>query len=349
MKIKRHKTNVVNIGDLAIGGKNPIVIESMTNVDPYDVNAIVQQINQLAEQGCLLVRIALPEVKAASLVSQIKARVKIPLMGDIHFDYRIALEAINQNIDSLRLNPGNIRQKDKIEEIVKRVKAKNIPVRIGVNAGSIDEKKYKHHDINALVKSAMEHVRIFEHYKFNQIIISLKSSNVLETIEAYKKFSTLRNYPLHIGITEAGTKFSGTIKSALGVGILLYEGLGDTIRISLAGDPVYEVIVGYKILKDLGLYKNQVEVIACPTCGRTEFPVEEIANEIEKQCVTIKKNIKVAVMGCVVNGPGEAKDADIGVAGSRHQIILFKKGKYVKTIKEEEIIPEIMGFIKKNF
>jgi (E)-4-hydroxy-3-methylbut-2-enyl-diphosphate synthase len=343
--MKRHKTREVKVGKLAIGGDNPIVIESMTNIDPYDIVGIVSQINSLAKAGCQFVRITLPDIKAAQLVSEIKSQINIPIMGDIHFDYRIALEAINQGIESIRLNPGNIKQKDKIEEVVKKVKENNILVRVGANAGSLDRIKYKDNNAEALVSSVLEHVEIFEKYNYHNLIVSLKSSDVNTTIEAYEKFSQIRDYPLHIGITEAGTKFSGTIKSSAGIGILLYKGLGDTMRVSLSGNPIDEIFVGYKILQSLGLYDQMIDIISCPTCGRCGIDVESIASQVEKACSGIKKKLKVAIMGCVVNGPGEAKEADIGVAGSNKEVILFKKGEFVKKIRHEDIIPELLDFI----
>ncbi len=345
MKIKRHKTRRVKIKNLAIGGNAPIIVESMTNVDVHSVPKIARQINQLEEAGCKLVRISLPDIKSARLVSIIQSKIKIPLMGDIHFDYQIALEAIDRGINSIRLNPGNIRQKDKIKLIATKAKEKNITVRIGANVGSINRTKYKKINADTLLKSVMEHISLFEKEKYYNLIVSLKSSDVLATIEAYQKFSKMRDYPLHIGITEAGTKFSGAIKSSVGMGILLYQGLGDTIRVSLACDPVAEVYAGYKILQSLGIYKQGVDVIACPTCGRTGIDVEKIANIIEQKTRGIRKNIKVAVMGCIVNGPGEAKEADIGVAGSQKEAILFKKGKLVKKIKRDKIISELLSYL----
>lgn len=348
MSIKRNKTKEVRINNLKIGNNAPIVIESMTTAHVHSVSKIVKQINGLSEAGCQLVRISLPDIRSAELIPEIKKKIKIPIMGDIHFDYRIALKAIEMGIDSIRLNPGNIKQKDKIKSVIDAVKKKNIAVRVGANSGSIDRSKYKKNNSSALVKSVMEHIKIFEKEKYSNLIVSLKSSDVITTIEAYKKFSKIRNYPLHIGITEAGAKDSGTIKSSAGLGVLLYHGLGDTIRVSLSCDPVEEVYVGYKILHSLGLYKNMVDIISCPTCGRKGIDVEKIANILEKETRGIKKPLKVAVMGCVVNGPGEAKEADIGVAGSSKEAILFKKGKFIKKIKKDKIVKELLSFIKKQ-
>ncbi|MDD5066860.1 MAG: flavodoxin-dependent (E)-4-hydroxy-3-methylbut-2-enyl-diphosphate synthase [bacterium] len=346
--IKRHKTRVVRIGSLVLGNSHPIAVESMTNANVHEPDAIIRQIRELERAGCRLVRIALPDLASTEHIPFIRSRTRVPLMGDIHFDHRIALAAMDKGIDSLRLNPGNIRQKEKIAEVVRKVKEKKITVRIGANSGSVDRSRYRKNDSDALVKSALEHIRIFEQFQYRNLIVSLKSTDILTTIRAYKKFSRLRNYPLHIGITEAGTRFSGSIKSAAGLAILLYEGLGDTLRISLAGDPVHEVIAGYRLLKDMGLYKKSVEVIACPTCGRTGFDVERTADEIEQRTSPIRKDVTVAVMGCIVNGPGEAGEADIGVAGSGGRIILFKKGRVIRNIKRKEILAEILDFIEKQ-
>ncbi|MBU1078736.1 MAG: flavodoxin-dependent (E)-4-hydroxy-3-methylbut-2-enyl-diphosphate synthase [Spirochaetes bacterium] len=347
MKIKRHKTRKVRIGDLKIGGNEPIAVESMTNADVYSPSKIIKQIKQLEKAGCKLVRISLPDLRSASYISTIKKNTMIPLMGDIHFDYRIALKAIEEGIDSIRLNPGNIRQKDKVRLLVQKVKERKITVRVGSNAGSVDRNRYKKNDADALVKSVMEHIRIFEKAKYYNLIVSLKSSDVMTTVSAYEKFSKIRNYPLHIGITEAGTRFSGTVKSSVGLGLLLARGLGDTIRVSLSCDPVEEIYTGYKILQSLGLYKNMVDIISCPTCGRAGIDVEKIAAIIENRVRGLNRKLKVAVMGCIVNGPGEAREADIGVAGSSKEAILFKKGKMVKKIDPDKVIDELVGYIEK--
>jgi (E)-4-hydroxy-3-methylbut-2-enyl-diphosphate synthase len=267
-------------------------------------------------------------------------------MADIHFDYRIALSAIEYGIDSLRLNPGNIREPEYVKKVVDAVKEKNMTVRIGVNSGSINRKKYPHPTPEALVDSAFEHIKIFEQENFFNIIVSLKSTDVLTTIRAYEIFSKKSDYPLHIGITEAGTQFSGAIKSSVGIGVLLYEGLGDTLRVSLSGNPVTEVTTGYKILQALGLREHGVEVIACPTCGRAEIDVEKIALDIENSTSNINKHIKIAVMGCIVNGPGEAMDADVGVACSKNEAIIFKKGKIIKKITHNQIKDELINAIE---
>jgi len=345
-KIIRKNTKRVYIGNVAIGGGAEISVQSMTNVNAYNEKAIIRQIREMEKVGCHIVRIALPDLRACDKINIIKRNVKIPIVGDIHFDYRIALKAIENGIDGLRINPGNIRDKEKVKTIVKLAKERRIPIRIGVNAGSINRRKYPVVDAMALVNSAMEHINILEEQDFTDIIVSLKSTDIFTTIEAYEKFSNIRNYPLHIGITESGTRFYGTIKSAIGIGILLYKGLGDTIRVSLSTSPIEEVIIGYKILQVLGIYKNNIEVISCPTCSRAEYDVERTAEEIERVTSGIKKNLKVAVMGCIVNGPGEAKDADIGVAGSKKEALLFTKGKLIKKIHPDEIVPEILNYIK---
>lgn len=346
--MKRRKTRKVYIGNVAVGGDADISIQSMTNVDSHDEKAIISQIHRLEKVGCHIVRISLPDLESCEVIPAVKRNVSIPIIGDIHFDYRIAIKAIEKGIDGLRLNPGNIREKKKVAEIVKLAKERRIPIRVGVNSGSINRKKYKKANSDALVGSAMEHINILEENGFEDIIVSLKSTDTLTTIEAYEKFAEIRDYPLHIGITEAGTKFYGTIKSSVGLGILLYKGLGDTMRVSLSSAPEDEVIVGYKILQSLGIYKDMIEVISCPTCGRVEFDVQKVAEEIEKKTINIRKRLKVAVMGCIVNGPGEAADADIGVAGSKKEAILFEKGKIIKNIKPDEIIDTIMQFINEK-
>ncbi len=345
-EIKRKKTRRVYIGKVAVGGGADITVQSMVKLSPDNEKEIIKQIQELEKVGCHIVRIALPTIEACDKIPIIKRNTNIPIVGDIHFDYRIAIKSIENGIDGIRLNPGNIREKNKVKSIVKLAKQRKIPIRVGVNSGSIDRKKYPVADADALVKSAMEHIKILEDENFTDIIVSLKSTDILTTVEAYEKFSEIRDYPLHIGITEAGTKFYGTIKSAIGIGILLYKGLGDTIRVSLSASPVEEVIVGHKILQALGISKQAVEVISCPTCGRVEFDVIHTAEEIERLTVGIKKQLKVAVMGCIVNGPGEAKDADIGAAGSKDEALLFVKGKIIKKIKPDMIVSEIVNYIR---
>jgi len=344
--IKRRKSRVVYIRDIGVGGDNEIRVESMTKVPAKNEKEIINQINELEKAGCEIVRIALPDLESCEKIPVIKKNTNIPIVGDIHFDYKIALKAIDNGIDSIRINPGNIRDKEKVKLIVKLLKERKISVRIGVNSGSIDRKKFPFLNADSMVESAMEHIKILEEEGFYDIIVSLKSTDILTTIESYEKFAKIRDYPLHIGITEAGTKFSGSIKSAIGLGILLYKGLGDTIRVSLSSSPVDEVMVAYKILKFLNLRENIIEVISCPTCARAEFDVMKIAEEVEKNFFNLRKNIKIAIMGCVVNGPGEAKDADIGFAGSGKKVALFVNGKVLKIIEPENIIKEIENYIK---
>ncbi|MBN1897877.1 MAG: flavodoxin-dependent (E)-4-hydroxy-3-methylbut-2-enyl-diphosphate synthase [Spirochaetes bacterium] len=346
--IKRHRTRKVYIGDVPVGGGSPITVQSMTNTDSHNIKELIEQILELEKAGCSLIRIALPDMDACDSIPALKKRIHIPLIGDVHFDHRIAIRAIEKGIDALRLNPGNIREKEKVKGIVKLAKKRKIPIRIGVNSGSVDRRKYSSNSPESLIKSALDHIKILEKEDFSDIIVSLKSTDVLITIEAYKKFATLRDYPLHIGITEAGTRIYGSLKSAVGLGILLYLGLGDTIRVSLSASPVEEVTTGYRILRSLGIYTRSVEVISCPTCARTAFDVENTALRIETLVSGIRKRMKIAIMGCLVNGPGEARDADIGVAGSKNEVLLFKKGRLIKKIRPDRIEQEIMEWIKKS-
>ncbi len=348
--IKRKKTREIKIGRVKIGANNPIAVQSMCDVDTRDVKATVKQIHELEEVGCEIVRVAVPDIKAAKALGKIKKQINIPLVADIHFDYRLALEAIEQGVDKLRINPGNIGSKEKIESVVKRAKEKQIPIRIGVNSGSIEKDLLERHGSatpQAAVESVLRHIRILEDLDFFDIVISLKFSDVLRTTEAYRLISKKVDYPLHLGITEAGTKFSGTIKSSVGLGILLAEGIGDTIRVSLTGEVVKEVMVGYEILKALGLREHGPILISCPVCGRCEIDLPSLAKKVEKAIAHIKKPIKVAVMGCVVNGPGEAREADVGVAGGKGYGAIFVKGKVIKTVPEKEILPVLLKEIKK--
>ena len=342
------KTRVVKVGNLKIGGNNPIIIQSMTNTNSADVEATVMQINELEKAGCQLVRMTINNVKAAEAIKEIKKRVNLPLVADIHFDYRLALLAIENGIDKLRINPGNIGSDENVKKVVEAAKQKNIPIRIGVNSGSIEKeilKKYKKPCVDALVESAMYHIRLLEKFKFFDIIVSLKSSNVKMMVEAYRKISSLVDYPLHLGVTEAGTKFQGTVKSAIGIGALLVDGIGATLRVSLTENPVEEIKVAKEILKVLDLSDEGVEIISCPTCGRTEIDLIGLAKQVEEEFQNEKNKFKVAVMGCVVNGPGEAKGADYGVAGGMHKGVIFEKGEVVKTVKEEDIIEELFNLI----
>ena len=318
--IKRKMTRQISIGDVKIGGGAPISVQSMTNTKTTDTNATVAQIKALVDAGCDIVRVAVPDMSAAENIYNIKSQVDVPLVADIHFDYRLALKAIEQGIDALRINPGNIGDEERVKAVVEAAKIRNIPIRIGVNAGSLDKKllaKYGKVTAEALVESALEHIRILEKLNFYDIKISLKAHDVPLTLNAYRLMSETVDYPLHLGITEAGTVNTGIIKSAVGIGALLAEGIGDTFRISLTGDPVNEVKVANEILKALGLKEYGPTLISCPTCGRCNIDLPSIAEKVEQRLSGITKPIKVAVMGCVVNGPGEARDADIGIAGGK--------------------------------
>lgn len=346
----RKITREVKIGNKKIGGNNPILVQSMTNTDTHDIEKTIEQIRRLEAEGCDIIRVAVPDMEAAEAIKEIKKNINIPLVADIHFDYRLAIKSIENGADKIRINPGNIGREENIKKVVEIAKEKGIPIRIGVNSGSLEKEilhKYKGVTAEAVVESALKNVLILEKLGFYDIVISLKTTNVPLTIEAYKLASSKVDYPLHVGITEAGTIEAGTIKSAIGIGTLLYLGIGDTIRVSLTGDPVHEVRVGRQILRSLGLLKEGVEIISCPTCGRTKIDLIKLAQEVEKRTRHIKKPLKVAVMGCVVNGPGEAKEADIGIAGGDGEGVIFKKGKVYKKVKEEELVEELMKEIEK--
>ncbi len=350
--LKKKPTKQITVGNVKIGGNAPVAVQSMTKTDTSDVPSTVAQIKRLEAAGCEIVRVAVLNFEAAQAIKHIKKKIRIPLIADVHFDHRLALEAIKNRADGLRINPGNIGDKLKIKEVVSAAKDKGMPIRIGVNAGSLEKdllKKYGHPTAKALVESALRHIRILEDLRFNSIKVSLKASDVPKTIEAYRLFSKKYRYPLHIGISEAGPAFSGTIKSSVGLGILLSEGIGDTIRVSLTADPVEEVKVAYEILKCLHLRQRGPEIISCPTCGRCRIDIRGIVGKVEKGLADIKKPLKVAVMGCVVNGPGEAREADIGIAGGKGIGILFKHGKVVKKLKERELFSALMREIKASF
>lgn len=346
----RKNTKVINVGSVKIGGNNPIVVQSMTNTKTYDINSTVKQITALAEAGCDIVRVAVPKMEDAEALVAIKKQISLPLIADIHFDYRLALKALEAGVDGLRLNPGNIGKKEYVKAVVTAAKERNVPIRIGVNAGSLDQKillKYGGITAEGMVESALEHIRILEENNFDNIKISLKAHDVPLTIAAYKLMADTVNYPLHLGITEAGTIKSGIIKSAVGIGALLAQGIGDTFRISLTGDPVEEVKVANEILKALNLREYGPVMISCPTCGRCNIDLAKIANEVETLLANIKKPIKVAVMGCVVNGPGEAKSADVGIAGGKGQGLVFRHGEIVRTVSEEKLVAELFKEINK--
>ncbi|NWF52303.1 MAG: flavodoxin-dependent (E)-4-hydroxy-3-methylbut-2-enyl-diphosphate synthase [Nitrospirae bacterium] len=341
----RKKTRTIYIGKVPIGGGNPVVVQSMTKTDTTDIKGTVKQIKSLETIGCEIIRLAVPDMKAAKALGSIKKEIGIPIIADIHFDWRLAIEAINQGTDGIRVNPGNIGAIWKIKEVVRAAKERGIPIRIGVNAGSLERgllKKYIHPTPEALVKSAEMSIKLLEDMDFANIKVSLKGSDVLTTIKAYRLFSEGFDYPLHIGISEAGPPFTGIIKSSVGLGILLSEGIGDTIRVSLTAEPEEEVRVAYRILKSLGLREKGAEIVSCPTCGRCKIDLRKLATEVEFRLREIDKHIKVAVMGCIVNGPGEAKEADFGIAGGRGMGILFRKGKIIKKIREEDLLNELM-------
>ena len=342
--IQRKKTRQIHIGGVAIGGGAPISVQSMCNTKTTDTESTVAQINALQAAGCDIVRLAVPDMAAAENLGNIIKKVNVPMVADIHFDYRLALESIRQGISALRLNPGNIGSEERVKAVVTEAKANNIPIRIGVNAGSLDKKllaKYGGVTAEALVESAMEHVRILEAQDFYDMKISLKAHDVPLTLEAYKLMSETVDYPLHLGITEAGTARTGMIKSAVGIGALLAQGIGDTFRISLTGDPVVEVKVANEILKSLGMKEYGPTLISCPTCGRTEIDLAGIATRVEERLANITEPISVAVMGCVVNGPGEARGADVGIAGGFGEGLVFRKGEIVRKVDESVLVEEL--------
>lgn len=340
---KKKQTKIIKIGNIAIGGNNRIVIQSMCNVKTSDTTSTINQILTLEKAGCEIIRVSVLDMDDAFAIRQIKEHIHIPLVADIHFDYRLALQAIESGVDKLRINPGNIGSIDKIKMVVDKCAEKNIPIRIGVNMGSLDKEIEKQFGRTAksLVESAKKHIKILEDLNFYNIVVSLKASDVLTTIEAYELASKEFNYPLHIGITEAGTTYTGSIRSAIGLGILINEGIGDTIRVSLSDNPVSEIKAAKEILSSFNLY-TKPKLTSCPTCGRTQYNMLPILNEIDSFLENFPNaNIKVAIMGCVVNGPGEAKDADIGIAGGIGEALLFKKGIIIKKIKEDNIISEL--------
>ncbi len=349
MFIERKPTRQISVGQVKIGGGAPVAVQSMTNTETRDLGATVSQIRRLEEAGCEVVRVAVLDLGGAKKISKIKSKISIPLVADIHFDYRLALLAMDEGVDGLRINPGNIGSKKKIEAVILKAGEKRIPIRIGVNAGSLEKdllKKFGHPTPEAMVESALRHIAILEEFDFHDIKVSLKASNVIDTIQAYRLFSQQNNYPLHIGISEAGTTFSGTIKSAIGLGMLLAEGIGDTIRVSLTADPVEEVRVAYEILKALGIRKRGINIISCPTCGRSEIDVERIAREAEMRLSHIKEPLNISILGCVVNGIGEGKEAHLGIAGGKGKGILFKNGKVARKIKEEEMVKTLVAEVE---
>lgn len=342
--INRKDTKQIKVGNVLIGGNNNVVIQSMTNTKTKDVESTVKQIFELEKAGCEIVRVACLDMEDAKAIKDIKSRIHIPIVADIHFDYKLALEAIKSGVDKLRINPGNIGSIDCVKEVIKACKEKNIPIRIGVNGGSLEKdllEKYGKPTAKAMVESAQRHVDILESLDFYDICISLKASSLDLCLEAYEEAARTFKYPLHLGITEAGTAFSGTIKSSIGLGTLLRENIGNTMRVSLSDDPVYEVKVAKEILKDCNLLKNSPTLVSCPTCGRTQIDLIPIAKEMEDFLQTLESDITVAVMGCAVNGPGEAREADIGIAGGKGEAVLFKKGQVIRKIPQEKIVEEL--------
>ena len=336
----RHKTRQIQVGPVAVGGEAPVSVQSMCNTDTRDVTATLAQISALTEAGCEIVRCAVPDEEAALALRAICAQSPLPMIADIHFDYRLAIQSLEAGVAGLRLNPGNIGERWKVEEVVRACGERRVPIRIGVNAGSLEQEllaKYGHPTAEAMVESALGHIRILEDLKYCEIKVSLKASDVRRTVAAYRLLTAAVDYPLHIGITEAGTTWSGTIKSAVGLGALLADGIGDTLRVSLTGDPVEEVRVGWEILKSLELRERGPVFISCPTCGRCQIDLITVAEEVEQRLKDLPQRLTIAVMGCVVNGPGEAREADLGIAGGKGQGLLFRKGEVVRKVPQAEL------------
>ena len=342
--MERKDTKVVKIGDRIIGGKNPILIQSMTNTKTEDVKATVEQINRLAAAGCDIIRCAVPTMEAAEALTEIKKQIAIPLVADIHFDYRLAIAAMEHGADKIRINPGNIGSKERVQAVVDVAKERNIPIRVGVNSGSLEKDLVeKYHGVTAegIVESALDKVHLIEDMGYDNLVISIKSSDVMMCVKAHELIAEQTNHPLHVGITEAGTIISGNIKSSIGLGLILNQGIGDTIRVSLTGDPLEEIKSAKLILRTLGLRKGGIEVVSCPTCGRTRINLIELANQVEDMVADIPLDIKVAVMGCVVNGPGEAKEADIGIAGGVGEGLIIKHGQIDRKVPENQLLSEL--------
>lgn len=338
---QREQTKVVQIGDRKIGGGNPIAIQSMTNTKTEDIDATVKQILALEKAGCDIIRCAVPTMEAAKALAKIKQQIHIPLVADIHFDYRLAIAAMENGADKIRINPGNIGSKERVQAVVDTAKERNIPIRVGVNSGSLEKEiveKYGQVTAEGLVESALDKVAMIEEMGYDNLVISIKSSDVLMCIKAHELIAKQTNYPLHVGVTESGSLIAGNIKSAIGLGNILYKGIGDTIRVSLTGDPVEEIRSAKLILKSLGLRKGGVTVVSCPTCGRTQIDLIGLAGKVEKMVSDLDLDIKVAVMGCVVNGPGEAKEADLGIAGGKGEGLLIKKGEVIAKVPEDQLL-----------
>lgn len=346
----RKNTRVINIGNVAIGGNNPIAIQSMCNTKTDDVKATVEQIIRLERAGCEIIRVAVPDIAAAKAIADIKKEIHIPIVADIHFDYRLAIASIENGADKIRINPGNIGSYENVKAVIDAAKERNIPIRVGVNSGSLEKNiiaRYGHVTAEGIVESALDKVHIIEDAGYDNIVISIKSSDVPMCIKAHELISNATDYPLHIGITESGTVYNGTVKSSVGLGIILYEGIGDTIRVSLTGDPVQEVLCAKRILKTLGLRTGGIEVVSCPTCGRTRIDLIKLAEQVNELVQNYPLDIKVAVMGCVVNGPGEAREADLGIAGGDGEGLLFKKGEILRKLPEEELLGALKSELDK--
>lgn len=342
--MERHKTREVKIGNRIIGGNHPIAIQSMTNTKTEDIAATVAQIQQLTKAGCEIIRCAVPTMEAAKALKEIKKQIAIPLVADIHFDYRLAIAAMENGADKIRINPGNIGSADRVKAVVDEAKSRNIPIRVGVNSGSLEKnlvEKYHGVTTEGIVESALDKVKMIEDMGYDNLVISIKSSDVMMCVKAHELIASKTDHPLHVGITEAGTLISGNIKSSIGLGLILSQGIGDTIRVSLTGDPIEEIKSAKLILRTLGLRKGGIEVVSCPTCGRTQINLIQLANQVETMVAEFPLDIKVAVMGCVVNGPGEAKEADLGVAGGIGEGLIIKHGKVFKKVPEEELLPAL--------
>ncbi len=342
--MERHKTREVKIGNRIIGGNHPIAIQSMTNTKTEDVDATVAQIQQLTKAGCEIIRCAVPTMEAAKALGEIKKQIAIPLVADIHFDYRLAIAAMENGADKIRINPGNIGSAERVKAVVDEARRRNIPIRVGVNSGSLEKNLVeKYHGVTAegIVESALDKVKMIEDMGYDNLVISIKSSDVMMCVKAHELIASKTDHPLHVGITEAGTLISGNIKSSIGLGLILSQGIGDTIRVSLTGDPIEEIKSAKLILRTLGLRKGGIEVVSCPTCGRTQINLIQLANQVETMVAEFPLDIKVAVMGCVVNGPGEAKEADLGVAGGIGEGLIIKHGKVFKKVPEEELLPAL--------
>lgn len=348
--MERRKTKKIKIGNTYIGGDAPITVQSMLNKPAHDIEASVKQAVELEKAGCQIIRGAIPDMDAVKLIPALKEAVSVPIVADIHFDYRLAVEAVAAGVDKVRINPGNIGSDDRVKKVVEACRSRNIPIRIGVNSGSVEKEilaKYGAPTPEAMAESAMYHASLLEKFDFDDIVISIKSSNVGNMIKAYETVAERCDYPLHLGVTEAGTERMGLIKSSAGIGSLLMHGIGDTVRVSLTADPIKEVYAGLDILKALDLRNDCVQIVSCPTCGRTKIDLIKVAGEVENALRNCRKPLKVAVMGCVVNGPGEAKEADIGIAGGDGCAVLIKKGEIIRKIKEEDIVSELLAEIEK--